>query len=223
MPLPKFSEMSAPIQVGVILGLGVAVWAASEFTLLKGVSDENVKKQAAVDKLDKENEPLRQYRQKLRVLEAENHQLEAQLLNLQRIVPNEKEVDNFVRLVQTEASSSGVAIRRFTAKNIVQQQFYVEVPFEIELDGAFYDVLQFYDRLGRLERIINVSDLDLTALEGGRTATKYEYGPNETVAAVCSVTTFFSREEVPPPAAAGRGRRAPARPAARTPARPPAR
>jgi len=42
--------------------------------------------------------------------------LENQLANLQRIVPDEKEVDNFVRLLQTEAVTAGVQFRRVTAK-----------------------------------------------------------------------------------------------------------
>ena len=139
--------------------------------------------------------PLRPFRENLGPLLAENAQLELQLQNLQRIVPNEKEVDNFVRLVQAEALSVGVVLRRFTAQAVSQQEFYVEVPFEVEMDGPFYDILQFYDRLGRMERIVNVSELRMGGVLSKKGVGRaFAYSPSTTVSAVCRVTTFFSTQ-----------------------------
>ena len=81
---------------------------------------------------------------------------------------------------------------RYTSKAPVTSQYYVEVPFELELDGSYYDVMQFYDRLGRVERITNVTDLRIGGLAGSK---KYPTSPGATIAATCTVTTFFSREE----------------------------
>jgi type IV pilus assembly protein PilO len=224
MPIPKFTDLSLTLQIVVIVVLGAALWAITEYFYpnLGQVRTANEAKRTQVAQLTREVEPLRPFRERVRALEADNKQLENQLANLQRIVPDEKEVDNFVRLLQTEASTAGVQFRRVTAKEPVTQQYYVEVPFEIELDGTYFDVLQFYDRLGRVERITNVSDLRMGGLQSGSTiagAKKYDYAPSETVVAVCSVTTFFSREEQPAaepaaPAPPQRGR-APARPPAR--------
>lgn len=218
MPIPKFSDLSSTVQIVVILVVGVALWGVSEYLALRPVKASNEAKQAQAATLEKQVAPLRPYRERVRALEADNRQLEVQLANLRRIVPNESEVDNFIRLLQTEAATSGVAVRRFTAKPPVTQQYHVEVPFEMELDGAFYDVLQFYDRLGRVERITNVSDLKMNGIQSGTrgAAGKYSYGPNETVTAVCTIVTFFSREGEPEPATAAKtpARRAPARRAA---------
>ncbi|MBI2819691.1 MAG: type 4a pilus biogenesis protein PilO [Acidobacteria bacterium] len=201
MPLPKFSDLSPTVQSVVILVVGVALWGVSEYLALRPVSASNEAKQTQVTTLENEVAPLRPFRERVRALEADNRQLENQLANLRRIVPNESEVDNFIRLLQSEAATSGVSVRRFTAKPSVTQQYHVEVPFEMELDGAFYDVLQFYDRLGRVERITNVSDLKLDAIRTGTgtVAGRYNYSANETVTAVCTVITFFSREEGPAP------------------------
>ena len=229
MPIPKFTDLSLTLQMVVILVLGAALWAMAEYFYpnLGQVRADNEAKRARVAQLTQEVGPLRPFRERVRALEADNKQLENQLANLQRIVPDEKEVDNFMRLLQTEASTSGVQFRRVTAKAPITQPYYVEVPFEIELDGTYFDVLQFYDRMGRVERITNVSDLRMGGLQSGRGvqgAKRYDYAPSETVVAVCTVTTFFSREEQPEaeaPAAATPPRgRAPARPPAKPPARP---
>lgn len=206
MALPKLSELSPVVQMVVILAVGGAVWAASEYVVLQPVSREAAGKRTQSEQLTKEVEPLRHYRDDLQKLSVENKQLEAQLENLQRIVPDEKEVDNLMRQVQGEALTAGVLVRRFTAKALVPQQYYTEVPFEVEMDGSFYDVLQFYERLGRLERIINVSTLKMGGIEAKKSVGQksYTYGSNETVVAICTVTTFFSKEQEAAPAAPGR-------------------
>ena len=203
--VPKFNELSPTIQVAVILAVGAGLWALSEYVWpLPALKEEVIRQQAEVARVTQQVEPLRPYRERRNQLEQENKQLEAQLENLKRIVPNEKEVDNFVRQVQAEALSSGIMVRRFTARNISQQEYYVEVPFEVEMDGPFYDVLQFYDRLGKLERIINVSELKMGSIEARKSIGQkaYTYSPGETVVAICSVTTFFSKEGEEPAAAA---------------------
>jgi type IV pilus assembly protein PilO len=205
MPLPKFSDLSSTVQIVVILVVGAALWGVSEYLLLKPLNDANTAKRGQVTALEAAVAPLRPYREKVRALEADNRQLENQLTNLRRIVPNDKEVDNFIRLLQSEAATAGVALRRFSSRPQVVQQYYVEVPVEIELDGSFYDVLQFYDRLGRVERITNVSDLKMDALitTRGTPTGRFNYSANETVSAVCTVTTFFSKEDEGAAAAPG--------------------
>lgn len=202
MALPKFNELSNSIQILVIVVVGAALWGVSEYLLLKPVADNNAKTQAQADQLSKEVEPLRPYEQKQKQLVVENRQLELQLANLRQIVPNEKEVDNFIRLVEQAASTSGAMVRRFTSKPIMARDYYVEVPFEMELDGPYYEVMDFYDRLAKMARIVNVSDLKLGGIQGGKSIGKgYAYSPSESVVAICTITTFFSREEEAPAAA----------------------
>ena len=203
MAIPKISELSTGLQILLILLVGAALWAASEFLLLRPLSDTIAKKQADADKLTKDVVPLRPYEQKQRQLIAENQQLSLQLANLRQIVPDEKEVDNFIRMVEGAASTAGIEVRRFTAKNTVPQDYYVEVPFEVELDGPYFQVLSFFDRLGKLARIVNVSDLKMAGISSGKTVGNkaYAYNPNETAVAVCNIITFFSREEALPVAA----------------------
>lgn len=201
MAIPKISDLSMGMQILLILLVGAGLWAASEFLLLRPLSDSISKKESEKEKLIKDVTPLRPYEQKQKQLIAENQQLEMQLANLRQIVPDEKEVDNFIRMVEVAAVSSGIDVRRFTAKNTVPQDYYVEVPFEVELDGPYFQVLGFFDRLGKLARIVNVTDLRMAGLQSGKTIGNkaYAYAPNETAVAICNVITFFSREEALPP------------------------
>jgi type IV pilus assembly protein PilO len=195
--VPKFNELSPAIQIAIILAVGAGLWALTEYVWPQPALREQVTQlEAQVATLESQAAPLRPFRENLGPLLAENAQLDLQLQNLQRIVPNEKEVDNFVRLVQAEALSVGVELRRFTAQPVSQQEFYVEVPFEVEMDGPFYDVMQFYGRLSRMERIVNVSGLRMGGVlsKSSIGQRQFQYSPNTTVAAICRITTFFSTQ-----------------------------
>src|SRR6267154_174903 len=67
-------------------------------------------------------------------------------------------LDNKVR-ENSEPMKAGIELRRYTAKPVSAKEFYTEVPFEMELDGPYYSMLSFFDRVGKLERIVNVSAL----------------------------------------------------------------
>jgi Tfp pilus assembly protein PilO len=80
------------------------------------------------------------------------------------------------------------------------------MPFDIELDGPYYSMLNFFDRVGKLERIVNISGLLVSTTKNPSAAKvkhTYQYAPNESVVATCTATTFFSHDLNPAPAAAG--------------------
>ena len=85
--------------------------------------------------------------------------LNKQLETLKTIVPEEKETDEFIRLMQGAAAASGVQIRKLTAQTVVSRDYHYDMPFRIQVDGPYYDIVDFFARLSRLSRIINVGDL----------------------------------------------------------------
>ena len=118
--------------------------------------------------------------------------LEKQLETLKTIVPEEKELDEFMRLLQGAASASGVQIRRMTAGAVAAKEYHNELPFVIEVDGPYFSIEDFFSRLSRLSRIINVGNLTFTGL-GDAKGAKYPVRPGTSVTGTCTVTTFFSK------------------------------
>ena len=99
--------------------------------------------------------------------------------------------------MQDTASDAGIEIRRYTAKQMNTKEFYSEAPYEMELDGPYFSMLKFFDRLGSKERIINVNGLKVASVRRGGDAGvrhHYDYAPSESVVATCTTTTFFSRD-----------------------------
>lgn len=100
--------------------------------------------QAQLKPLQTEVANLRVYKQRRAELQSEMDALQKQLATLQTIVPEEKQTDQFILMVQSAAMSSGVSIRRITSKAITPKPYYFEMPFEIQVDGPYYSVLDFF-------------------------------------------------------------------------------
>ncbi len=202
----NFSEMSGLTQWAAVLVGSVVVTVALYFTRYKNQSDKNAAAQHALQDKVRENNELESYRPKLKDMERQLANLKQQLEIEARIVPDEKQVDSFIETMDGEATKAGVELRRYTAKPVAAKEYYSELPFDMELDGPYYSMLNFFDRVGKLERIVNVSGL-LVANTKDPTKAKakhtYQYAPNESVVATFTATTFFSHDLEPAGAAPG--------------------
>jgi type IV pilus assembly protein PilO len=182
----------------VIIGLGEYL-PVSPVADLRNTLDADHKKDST---LIRQVSELQVYERRNAEFKLEMVALEKQLDTLKTIVPEDKELDEFMRLLQGAAAASGVQIRRMVANAVVPKDFHYELPFEIDVDGPYYSIEDFFSRLSRLSRIINVSDLTFTSLADAKNA-KYPLRPGTTVTGKCIVTTFFSKpgESAPAPAA----------------------
>jgi type IV pilus assembly protein PilO len=211
----NFSELSGIKQWGAVIAGGAIVTAALYFTMFKSQNEKNTAAQHALEDKVRENNELESYRPKLKQIEQQLAELKQQLEIEQRIVPDEKQIDMFITMLDAEAVKAGVELRRYKSKDVKSQQYYTEVPFDLELDGPYYSMLNFFDRVAKLERIVNVSNLLVATTKtpgGAKTKRTYQYAPNESVVASFTATTYFSHDLQS--SAAGAGAK-PATPAAK--------
>ena len=193
----NFSELSGIKQWVAVVAGGAIVTAALYFTLFRSQSQKNTALQAALDAKNQENTELESYRPKLKQIEQQLVELKQQLEIEQRIVPDEKQVDGFIEMMDGEAVKAGVWLRRYKAGDTKPQQYYTEVPFDMELDGPYYSMLQFFDRVQKLDRIVSVGNLLVSTTHnpnGAKAKHSYQYAPNESVVATFTATTYFSHD-----------------------------
>lgn len=196
----NLNDMSGMKQWGLVLAVAGLLTGALYFTYFKSQREANEKAQKSLDAKLQENRELEPYKSKLAEIDRQLASLEQQMEIEKRIVPDEKEVGNFMKMLDAEAAKAGIELRRYTAQNTSSKEFYTEVPFEIELDGSYYSMMNFFDRVAKLERIVNVSNLQVanTKKPGDAKAKHtYQYASSESVVATCLATTFFSHDNQP--------------------------
>ena len=191
----SFREYPWYLQALVFFALALVIIGAGEYVPVSPVADLRSALEAdhARDSdLNRQVSELQVYERRNAEFKLEMAALEKQLDTLKTIVPEEKELDEFMRLLEGAAAASGVQIRRLTAEAVVPKDFHYELPFEIEVDGPYFSIEDFFSRLSRLSRIINVGDLTFSSLTDAKGG-KYPVRPGTTVTGKCQVTTFFSK------------------------------
>jgi len=204
-----FRDMSVIMQGLVALAIAVILVLAGLYVPGSPVAQERADYDNAVQertKLNQEVTQLQVYKQRYGELKQQMDALNKQLDTLKTIVPEEKEVDEFIRQVQGAAASSNVQLRKLTSQNIVPKEYHYEMPFEVQADGPYFNMLDFFSRLSRLSRIINVGDLQFDDPGGaGSKGVKYPIRPGTTVTGVFTVTTFFTKAADSTPAGGAKG------------------
>jgi type IV pilus assembly protein PilO len=213
-----FKEWAWPLQAIFFLALAAVLIGIGLY--VPGLPNSSVRQQlqsaqAEEKPLESDVASLRVYKQRRAELQSEMDALQKQLATLQTIVPADKRVDEFIIMIQTAATTSGVSIRRLKAEAVAQKQDYFEMPFTVEADGPYFAVLDFFAKLGRLSRIVNVGDMKLTSVASKQAGSTFRMTPGTSVTGTITITTFFSKAaDAPATTAAGAKTAAVAAPAA---------
>ena len=119
--------------------------------------------------------------------EKELRDLTAELRRAQARLPDQREIADLLSNVAASGRQAGLDITLFRQKPEIYHDFHAEVPVEMQMRGTYHDVALFLDRVKRLDRIVNVTDIQLKKprIEGDRVV----------LDAACTATTFRFLDE----------------------------
>jgi type IV pilus assembly protein PilO len=196
----SFKEIPKPLQAVIFIAVsGVLAGVVFWYKVLP-LEAQREDLQKAVSALHAENQKNQAFEQQHAEYLNRISQLEKQLETLRSIVPDEQATDDFMKMIFEVGGGAGVNVRTFIPQPLAARELYVEMPFNLRLDGTYYSLLNFFGRLSHEQRIVSVTGLSLGTPTGGGMGA-YEVRPYETVGANCVVTTYFNkpRSETAPP------------------------
>lgn len=194
----KFNELPFVVRAVIMMVIGAVIFAGAWYGPVPGLAAMRTANDASRDKLkalQADNAALKPYEGQLRELELQIDSLQRQMERQKEIVPDDKSADQFIRDMQADAEGAGVEIRDYIAKPINQKQYYSEMPFDLEIDGPYFAMLNFFEKVGTMERIVNIENLKMSGIGSKAqsvTKRKYDYAPGETITVACTAKTFFS-------------------------------
>lgn len=186
--LPWYGQVGAFVALSVV-GVGLFYYyyeaparteiAAREVTL-KALKADVAKGQATERKLPE--------------FRAQVGELEDRLASLSEVLPEEKDGAELLRQMQATAVQSNLVIKSFKPSPVVTKQLHSEWPIALELDGTYHNLAQFFDRVGKFARIVNISNLNVK----GRDLSKDKGESRATITASCVATTFVLLDKPAP-------------------------
>jgi len=93
----------------------------------------------------------------------EKELLEQKLSEALSELPEDKKIDELLQLFQERARKAGLEITSIEPQPTVAEGFYARIPIAMTVSGNFHEIATFFDSLGRLRRIVNVSEISMSA------------------------------------------------------------
>ena len=165
-------------------GLGALIVAAYVFWFYLPRSQEITAMQRTIQELEAERTQLRKTLADRKHIEAESRAVEAAFNQAQAQLPEQKEIPELLRQVSRLGRDSGLEVLLFRQQPEQLHALYTEVPVQMSVRGGYHDIALFFDRVRRLDRIVNVADVSLqeprlagnqVAVDASFSATTYRF------------------------------------------------
>ena len=180
----KFDLKKVPKGARIAIAVAPAVIIAILFVVLVYMPKTKEVKMLNADISKQENEIATNKTKaaKLDILKIENDKLTKKLQELQEKLPEEEGVSTLIQQLSEMAVKADIDILtwRPEAKKAHPSGIVEEIPFSLTLAGTYHNLGSFFSNLTRLNRIVNVSDIQL----GDPKVRKEEAALNITVKAI---------------------------------------
>lgn len=175
-------------QVALFLLIGAGLFYVGQRMLINPINEEMTRLSIEKEELIADINKGETLKARFIEFEAELKRLETQLDSLKKILPSTEEIADLYSRIQQEGTELGLAVAYFKPGNHVPKEYYDEWPISMTLNGNYHILAKFFERIGKLYRIINVNDFSVKTLTSSKTSS------SNTIQATCIATTFIYKE-----------------------------
>jgi type IV pilus assembly protein PilO len=166
--LDQIAKTPVGVKVAVVAGVVVVLSALNYFALsatfgpsISAIEQKITRTDAEQKRLSADLAYKTGIANDLNRFRREREVLEQQLNEALAELPEQKKIEDILEQFQDRAQKAGLEIVSLEPKAQVPQDFYAKLPIDMEVDGNFHEIATFFDSLGRLRRIVNVSGIQL--------------------------------------------------------------
>lgn len=147
------------IAVGAaVVLIGIATYFFSVDPAMAQIADN----EARIEKQEAQLLKLQQQAQHRTQFMREVERLKQRLREAEEQLPKQAEIPKLLRDIAYEAQQSGLRLDRFEIQSETQEGDFARVPVKMSVRGSYHEIAVFFDRLAKMPRIVNVTDLLMT-------------------------------------------------------------
>ena len=159
--LDRILDLPRQQKIGVLAGLVVAILLLDYFLFYSPRSDEISKLTQEVENQRNERDKKKKEAANIPKLKEQMAQLDGRLKEAVAQLPDRKEIPDLLSSISNKVKESGLDILIFRPRAENIQEFYAEIPVDIVVRGGFHNVATFFDEVGRLNRLVNIANIEL--------------------------------------------------------------
>ena len=185
--LDRFFELETRQRLMACTAALVLVFGAYWYFVYSGRRAETLAVMAKITDLRAQRDNKQKLVANIDQLQETVRDLGAQLKQAEARLPDSKEIPDLLSSISSAGRDSGLEVTLFRQRAEQLKDFYAEVPVDVTVRGNYHQVATFFDRVGQLDRIVNVGDIVMQ--------TPKREGDEMIVDTLCSATTFRFLDE----------------------------
>ncbi len=160
--LDKFAKLPDYQKLLIALLVYVLVFVAFHMLINKRLAQQISDASRRYNELVTERDETRTIAENKDEFQRDVERLNEELSRALKELPNEREIPGLLRNISHLGRKNGLEFQLFQPLPEVRQEFYAEVPVEIVVTGTYHEVALFFDRVGKLPRIVNIRNVEMS-------------------------------------------------------------
>ena len=161
--LENLENLEPSRKIAIAVGVPLLVLLAYYFLIVSPRTMRTAQLSSHIEEMEQERDKKKFEAEQMPERQKEVDALDKQLKFALTRLPDEKEIPELLSSISNLGRDSGLEILVFRQMPEAYQEFYAEVPVDMQVRGNYHQVAQFLDRVGKLDRIVNVSNIALKA------------------------------------------------------------
>lgn len=152
-----------PVKAVIITIIFAACMSAGYFFHIKNLQEDLRREIATESQVRTELEQKAYLAANLEAYQAQTVEMEASFAELLRQLPSQTEVPGLVDDITNVGLGSGLDFANIQLADEVAQEFYIELPINVDVRGNYHDFGTFVSGVSTLDRIVTLHDFSITS------------------------------------------------------------
>jgi len=159
--LERIGKLTGAQKLASALGVYALVVLALHFMLLKPTAEQIEAARTEQENLTEQRDENRDIAENRDRWERRVERLNEELAKAVKELPNEREISELLRRVSSIGKKIGLEFLLFQPAPEMRRDFYADVPVKLTVEGSYHEVATFFDRVGKLNRIVNIRNISM--------------------------------------------------------------
>jgi type IV pilus assembly protein PilO len=158
----KVEKIKMPVRWAIFAGTFVLLAGLFFYFVYLPYSEEIATTRQEIARLQLKLDQAKVRVRALKRFEEEYASVDAQFQEALKLLPNTKEIPSLLKSITQLGTDSNLEFLLFSPQRERAQDFFMEIPVSIEVSGTYHNVAIFFDKVGQMERIVNILNVSMT-------------------------------------------------------------
>ena len=188
--IKRYEALPAPARFGALGGVALLIVGVYYAAFFGGMRTDLAALDQKLEKVETSIQSAKAVASNLESFKRKREELQTQLREALRKLPTSSDLPQLLTDITSMGKKSGLEIQSFKRGQKINRGFYSEQQILLQFNGRYHDIGMFFDRLAKLDRIVNITDLDMKLIND------VDVDPRLNVSGVAA-TFFFNETQAP--------------------------